>query len=74
MRTREFRHAIDAEFGARGDTLLHDLVLGDLGDRTGLQALEAGIPAREIWLALCRSTGVPAERWHGAGLREPRDT
>ena len=73
MRAREFRHAVSAEFGDRGDALLHDLVLGELGGRTAREALEAGAPAQEVWLALCRAAGVPAERWHGVGLREPRD-
>ncbi len=72
MRAREFRHAVAAEFGDRGDALLHDLVLGELGGRTALQALEAGAPVQEVWLALCRAAEVPADRWHGAGLREPR--
>lgn len=73
MRAREFRHAVEAEFGARADALLQDLVIGELGDRTPREALDGGVPAGEVWLALCRAVGVPQERWHGVGLREPRD-
>lgn len=73
MKLSEFRLAVADEFGeAYGRSLLRDLVLPVLGNRTGEQALEAGTPPREIWLALCGATDVPRDRWHGAGLREPR--
>jgi hypothetical protein len=51
--------------------LLRDTVIVELGNRTPEQALAAGIPAREIWIALCRVQEVPVERWHGAGLPKP---
>ena len=51
--------------------LLRDTVIVELGNRTGEQALAAGIPAREVWIALCRVQDVPVERWHGAGLPTP---
>ena len=73
MRAREFRHAVEAEFAGRGDALLQDLVLGELAGRTAREALDAGVPAQEVWLALCRAAGVPPERWHGVGLLEPRN-
>ncbi len=72
MRVREFRHAVETEFGDRGPTLLHDLVLGELSGLTADEALETGFPAEDVWLALCRATDVPPARWHGAGLREPQ--
>lgn len=63
------------EFGeAYARVLVTDLVLEDLDGRTGEQALADGVPAREVWLAICRATDVPPERWYGVGLREPRDT
>lgn len=71
MRAREFRTAVDDEFGARGATLVADLVLGDLGGLTAKQAIDAGMDAGEVWLALCRASDVPPNRRHGAGLREP---
>lgn len=73
MRAREFRVAVTAEFGDRADTLMRDLVLGELGGRTAVEALDSGHPAQQVWLALCRAGDVPPERWHGAGMREPRD-
>ncbi|HEU4848953.1 MAG TPA: DUF3046 domain-containing protein, partial [Terrimesophilobacter sp.] len=52
MRLSEFRRAVAAEFGESfGGALVRDLVLTELGDLTSEQALEAGVPAREVWLA-----------------------
>jgi hypothetical protein len=63
---------MDDEFGAYGRVLSRDLVLSSIGSRTAEQALAAGVPVREIWLAMCAAQDVPRERWHGVGLREPR--
>lgn len=71
MRTSELQIALSEEFGALAPTLMADLALGALGGRTGTEALAAGVPAREVWHALCEAQGVPAERRHGRGLREP---
>lgn len=73
MRAREFRQAVDAEFGERGRVLVADLVLGELGGLTAEQALDAGVDVERVWLALCRAADVPVGRRHGAGLRDPRD-
>jgi hypothetical protein len=54
------------EFGQeQTNYLLQDLVLGELSDRTGNKALADGEDPREIWLAICRVSGVPKARWHG---------
>lgn len=71
MRRSEFLRAVDDEFGAHAVPLLNDLVLPGFG-RTATEALDAGVPPREIWLALCEETDVPAERRYGAGRIEPR--
>ncbi|MDT0156958.1 DUF3046 domain-containing protein [Microbacterium sp. ARD32] len=71
MRRSELLRAVDDEFGGRATALTHDLVLGALG-RTALEALDAGVPPREIWLALCDETEVPAQRRYGVGQLEPR--
>jgi hypothetical protein len=73
MRAREFRTAVEAEFGQRGSSLVIDLVLGELGGRTAQEALDAGIDAGAVWIALCRASDVPPDRHHGAGLIAPRD-
>ena len=72
MRLSEFSRAVTAEFGARGDALVADLALGSLSYRTAAQALADGVDAREVWLALCEETDVPAARRHGVGWLEPR--
>ena len=72
MRTSEFRRAVATEFGEHyGRALLRDLVIDSLGHRTSDQALAAGVPERDVWLALCEAMEVPVERWHGAGLPTP---
>ena len=72
MRRSEFERAVAAEFGPRATALMADLVLPALGDRTPAQAVEAGIPPRDVWLALCEEMDVPVERRYGAGRLEPR--
>jgi hypothetical protein len=62
---------MDEEFGpAYARSLARDHVLGALGNRTPLEALETGIRPREAWLALCADMDVPPERRLG---KEPRD-
>lgn len=74
MKNSELRHAIAAEFGAGyGGVLMRDLALRDLDGRTGDEALAAGVPARDVWLALCRENEVPRDRWDGVRLPAPRD-
>lgn len=73
MKLSEFQRAIVDEFGAvYGQTLTNDLVLGELGNRTAQQALAAGVSPREVWIALCRETGVPQTHWYGAGKPAPK--
>jgi hypothetical protein len=71
MRRSEFLRAVEAEFQGRAASLVDDLVLSGIG-RTASEALDAGVPPREIWLALCAETDVPIERRHGVGRLEPR--
>lgn len=72
MRRSEFDRAVSDEFGAQASTLVTDLVLADVGGRTAAAALKAGIPPREVWLALCVETDVPADRRYGVGRLEPK--
>ncbi|MGY1552595.1 DUF3046 domain-containing protein [Microbacterium sp. A588] len=72
MRRSEFLRAVQLEFGARASNLTTDLVLDAIGNRTASEALDAGVAPRDIWLALCDATDVPANRRYGAGRMEPR--
>ena len=73
MKLSEFQRAIVDEFGTQyGRALTSDLVLGEVGGRTAQQALDAGVPPREVWLALCRETGVPQSHWYGVGKPAPK--
>lgn len=72
MRRSEFDRAVSDEFGLRGDALVVDLVLPAVGGRTAAEALKAGVPPREVWLALCAETDVPLERRYGAGRLDPK--
>jgi hypothetical protein len=73
VRLSEFWLAISDEFGETyGRVLTRDLVLGEVGGLTAEQAIQAGVPVRSIWLALCRASDVPPERWYGVGQRQPK--
>jgi len=72
MRMSDFWRLMEDEFGAAyAHSLARDHVLGSLGNRTPLEALEAGTKPREAWLALCVDMDVPLERRLGKELRSP---
>ena len=73
MRLSEFQRAMADEFGETYSVvLMRDHWLGAL-DGTATEALERGVPARQVWSVLCEDLQVPVERRHGRGLRDPRD-
>lgn len=65
MRNRELADLVADVLGpVQGRLLMDELVLADLGDRTGAAALAAGVEPREVWHALCDALGVPEHaRW-----------
>jgi hypothetical protein len=71
VKLSEFQNAIAEEFGEFGRVLMRDTVIVELGNRTGDEALAAGISPRDVWFALCRVQDVPPQRWHGAGRPNP---
>ncbi len=64
MRLTEFRELLDSEFGAsRGEMLMREHCLGELGGRTGNAAVEGGVDPKEVWRAMCAEFDVPRDRW-----------
>ena len=62
MRLQEFWSRLDSLFGGmRAQTVARDHVIGSLGGRTALEAIEAGLPVRTVWLAICEEYEVPAK-------------
>lgn len=73
MRLSEFRRAVEEEFGeAYAGVVLRDHWLTGLS-ATADEALERGVPARAVWLALCEEFQIPEPRRHGRGLLDPRE-
>ena len=71
MKLSEFWALMEHEFGAGyAPVLARDLVLGDLGNVTALEALDRGINPRSVWVAVCDTQDIPAERRWGPD-REP---
>ena len=61
MRLQEFWSRLDDQFGSmRAQSVARDHVFAALGGRTALDALEAGLPVRRVWLAICEEYDVPA--------------
>jgi len=42
------------------ETFARDQVIGSLGDRTVREALAAGLPAKDVWRAVCATLDLPA--------------
>ena len=60
MRLQDFRSRLDRQFGSmRAESLVRDHVFAALGGRTALDAIEAGLPVRRVWLAICEEYDVP---------------
>ena len=65
MRLSQFQELMNDEFGSEyAAVLLRDLALTELSDLTGAKALAGGEDPKNVWLAICKVTGVPKERWH----------
>ncbi|HEX5493746.1 MAG TPA: DUF3046 domain-containing protein [Mycobacteriales bacterium] len=63
MRLSDFWTRMDERFGAGyARSVARDLVLADLGGRTVEQALAAGLPARDVWQAVCEAFDIPANQ------------
>ena len=43
----------------RAQSLTRDHVFAALGGRTAVDAIDAGVPVRKVWLAICEEYDVP---------------
>lgn len=69
MRQSEFLRLMRGEFGeAYGSMIASSHTLAALGERTADQAIVDGVPARQVWDAVCDAFDVPAERRLGEDL------
>ncbi len=60
VRLQEFWSRMESQFGSmRAQSVSHDHVFGALGGRTPVQAIEAGLPVRRVWLEICKEYDVP---------------
>ncbi|SDH10588.1 DUF3046 domain-containing protein [Klenkia brasiliensis] len=62
MRLQEFWARVRGEFGdVRGEAIARDHVFSAFEGRTAVGALDAGVPVRTVWLAICEEFDVPAQ-------------
>jgi hypothetical protein len=60
VRLQEFWSRLDVQFGSmRAQSVARDHVFAALGGCTAVDALEAGIGVRKVWLAICDEYEVP---------------
>ena len=43
----------------RARSMARDHVFAALGGRSALEAIDAGVPVRKVWLAICEEYDVP---------------
>lgn len=61
MRHTEFWVRMEAALGpAYARAWAGQFVIGELGERTAQEALDAGEPPKVVWAAVWRSLGLPA--------------
>ena len=60
MRLQEFWSRLEGQFGAmRAQTVARDHSFSSLDGRSALDAIDAGVPVRKVWLAICEAYEVP---------------
>ena len=60
MRLQEFWSRLDDRFGSmRAQSVSRDHLFSALGGRSAVEAIDAGIPVRKVWLAICEAYDVP---------------
>ncbi|MGY1782864.1 DUF3046 domain-containing protein [Geodermatophilus sp. SYSU D01036] len=62
MRLQEFWSRLETQFGSmRAESVARDHVFSVLGGRSAVDAIEAGVPLRRVWLAICEEYDVPLQ-------------
>jgi hypothetical protein len=62
VRLQEFWTRLDRQFGAmRAHSVARDHVFAALGGRSAVDAIDAGLPVRKVWLAICEEYEVSAK-------------
>ena len=61
MRLQEFWSRLDGQFGMRAHSVARDHIFSVLGGRSAVDAIDAGLPVRKVWLAICEEYEVPAK-------------
>ena len=60
MRLQEFWSRLDGQFGSmRAQSVARDHIFAALGGRTAVDAIDASVPVRKVWLAICEEYEVP---------------
>ena len=63
MRLQEFWSRLEDRFGSmRAQSVARDHVFAVLGGRSAVEAIEAGVSRRTIWLAVCDEYDVPPKK------------
>lgn len=63
MRHTEFWSRLDDALGSAYSRSWADMfVIGDLGGRTANEALNAGVPPKEVWAAVWRALELPQNK------------
>ena len=55
----EFWRRMREVFGPHAESIATDHVFRELGNRTALQALDAGESAKDVWRAVCEGMEIP---------------
>jgi Protein of unknown function (DUF3046) len=62
VRLQEFWSRLSDQFGPmRAQTVARDHIFSALGGRSAVDAIEAGVDVRRVWLAICEEYEVPAK-------------
>ena len=60
MRLQEFWSRLEGQFGSmRAQSVARDHVFSELGGRSAVDAIDAVVSVRKVWLAICEVYEVP---------------